>query len=156
MLGTIMQPFEAYLTLRGLKTLEIRSQRISESAKAIAEYLAEHPRVENVMYPGLSKDPHHDIARRLLEKPLFGGVVSFRIKGSYDDVLSFMNKLKIIKRAPSLGGTESLIVIPTKAGSMFVDPEFREKLGITDTLIRLSVGLEDVNDLIEDISRALS
>ncbi|ADM28151.1 Cystathionine gamma-lyase [Ignisphaera aggregans DSM 17230] len=155
-LGTILQPLDAYLVMRGIKTLEIRFERISKTAQTIAEYLSEHPRIEEVMYPGLTRNPYHDIAKKLFEKPLYGGVISFKIRGSYSDVLNFIRRLKIIKRAPSLGGTESLIVIPIKAGSMFVDPEDRQKLGITENLVRLSVGLEDPEDLIQDLSQALT
>jgi cystathionine gamma-synthase len=118
--------------------------------------LAEHPKVEEVFYLGLPTDPCHDIARRLFERPLFGGLLSFKIKGSYDDVLSFMRRLKIIRRSPSLGGTESLIVIPSKSASQFIKSEHRQKLGITDNLVRLSVGLEDVNDIINDLAQALN
>ncbi len=156
LLGNIIQPFESYLILRGLKTLEVRFERQSAGAKVIAEYLAEHSKVECVMYPGLTNDPYHPIAKRLFEKPLYGGVLSFRLKGSYDDVLGFMSRLKLIKRSPSLGGTESLAVIPLKAASMFIDPEHRNLLGITENLIRISVGLEDTEDLIEDLSQALN
>ncbi len=155
-LGSILQPFEAYLIMRGIKTLEIRFERISRSAQMIAEYLSEHPRVEEVMYPGLTKNPYHSIARKLFEKQLYGGVVSFKIKGDYSDALNFVKKLMIIKRAPSLGGAESLIVLPVKAGSTFINPEDRQKLGITENLVRLSVGLEDPEDLIKDISQALA
>jgi cystathionine gamma-synthase len=156
MLGGILQPFEAYMIIRGIKTLEIRFEKQSNSAKAIAEYLAEHPKIEDVMYPGLAKNQYHEIAKKLFEKPLFGGVLSFRIKGSYNDVINFMKRLKIVKRCPSLGGTETMAVIPVKAAAMFIDPEHRPKLGITENLVRLSIGLEDVNDLIEDISQALN
>ncbi|MEM0453181.1 MAG: cystathionine gamma-synthase family protein [Sulfolobales archaeon] len=155
-LGGILQPFDSYMVLRGLKTLEVRFEKQSSNAKAIAEYLAENPRVECVMYPGLSKDPYNQIAKRLFERPLFGGVLSFRLKGTYDDTLRFISKLQIIKRTPSLGGTESMAVIPSKAASMFIDPEHRPLLGITDNLVRLSIGLEDVDDLIEDLSQALN
>jgi cystathionine gamma-synthase len=156
MLGGILQPFEAYLVMRGVKTLEVRFEKQSTSAKAVAEFLAEHPRVEDVMYPGLSKSPYHDVAKKLFEKPLFGGVLSFRIRGSYEDTLRFMKKLKVIKRCPSLGGTESMAVLPVKAGAMFIEPEHRVKLGITENLVRLAIGLEDVNDIVEDLAQALS
>jgi len=155
-LGGILQPFEAYMIMRGVKTLEVRFERQSNNAKAVAEYLAENPKVEEVFYPGLSTDPNHDVARRLFERPLFGGLLSFKLKGSYDDVLSFMKRLKIIKRSPSLGGTESLIVLPAKSASQFIESEYRQKLGITENLVRLSVGLEDVNDIIEDLAQALN
>jgi cystathionine gamma-synthase len=155
-LGGILQPFEAYMIIRGVKTLEVRFERESNNAKAVAEYLAEHPKIEEVLYPGLPTNPYHNIAKKLFEKPLFGGVVSFKVKGSYNDTINFMKKLKIIKRSPSLGGTESLIVIPAKSGSQFIEYEYRQKLGITDNLVRLSVGLEDVNDIIEDLAQALN
>lgn len=156
MLGGILQPFESYLILRGLKTLEVRFERQSNSAKAIAEYLAENPKVEDVMYPGLSKDPYNPIAKKIFERPLFGGVISFRLRGSYESTLRFISRLQLIRRTPSLGGTESMVVIPTKSASQFIDPEHRALLGITDNLVRLSVGLEDVDDLIEDLSQALN
>jgi len=155
-LGGILQPFEAYMILRGVKTLEVRFEKQSTNAKVIAEYLAEHPRIEDVMYPGLSKNPYHDIAKKLFEKPLYGGVLSIKIKGTYEDTLKFVSRLRIIKRCPSLGGTESMAVIPIKAPARFIEPEHRLKLGITENLVRLSIGLEDVNDLIEDLSQALS
>jgi cystathionine gamma-synthase len=155
-LGGILQPFEAYMIIRGVKTLEVRFERESDNAKVVAEYLAEHPKIEEVLYPGLPTNPYHNIARKLFEKPLFGGVVSFKVKGSYNYTINFMKKLKIIKRSPSLGGTESLIVIPAKSGSQFIEYEYRQKLGITDNLVRLSVGLEDVNDIIEDLAQALN
>ncbi|MEM1773040.1 MAG: cystathionine gamma-synthase family protein [Desulfurococcaceae archaeon] len=156
MLGGILQPFESYLVLRGIKTLEVRFEKQSSNAKTIAEYLEDHSKIEEVMYPGLSSSPYHDIARKIFEKPLYGGVVSFKVRGSYVDVVNFMKKLKVIKRCPSLGATESMAVLPAKAGSMFIDQEYRAKLGITENLVRLSVGLEDVNDLIEDLSQALN
>jgi cystathionine gamma-synthase len=156
LLGGILQPFEAYLVLRGIKTLEVRFERHSKNAQAVAEFLAEHPRVEEVMYPGLSKNPYHEIAKRLFEKPLFGGVLSFRIRGGYEDAVGVLKKLRVIKRCPSLGGTESMAVLPTKGASMFIEPEHRVKLGITDSLVRLSIGLEDVDDIIEDLAQALS
>ncbi|MEM3926905.1 MAG: cystathionine gamma-synthase family protein [Desulfurococcaceae archaeon] len=156
MLGGILQPFESYMVLRGVKTLEIRFEKHSSNAKAVAEYLRDHSKVEEVMYPGLSDNPYHGIARKIFEKPLYGGVVSFKIKGSYTDVVSFMKRLKLIKRCPSLGGTESMAVIPIKAGAMFIDPEHRAKLGITENLVRLSIGLENIEDIIEDLSQALN
>jgi len=156
MLGGILQPFESYLVLRGIKTLEVRFEKQSTNAKIIAEYLEDHGKIEEVMYPGLSSSPYHDIAKKMFEKPLYGGVVSFKVKGSYMDVVGFMKRLRVIKRCPSLGATESMAVLPVKAGSMFINQEYREKLGITENLVRLSVGLEDVNDLIEDLSKALN
>ncbi|MCD6300841.1 MAG: cystathionine gamma-synthase family protein [Staphylothermus sp.] len=156
MLGGILQPFESYMIMRGIKTLELRFEKHSLNAKAVAEYLADHSKIEEVLYPGLPSNPYHDIAKKIFEKPLYGGVVSFKIKGSYNDAVNFMKKLKLIKRCPSLGGTESMAVLPVKAGSMFLEQEDREKLGITENLVRLSVGLEDPEDIIEDLSQALN
>lgn len=154
--GGILQPLEAYLIIRGIKTLEIRFEKQSINAKSIAEFLADHSKIEGVMYPGLQTDPYHNIAKKLFEKPLFGGVLSFRIKGTYQDVITFIKRLKIVKRCPSLGGVESMIVIPIKGAAMFIEPEHRNKLGITENLVRLSTGLENTEDLIEDISQALN
>lgn len=154
--GCIQQPFEAYLTLRGLKTLEVRFERVSKSALEVAEFLSEHPRVEEVYYPGLTTSPYHGIASKLFSKPLYGGVLSFKVKSSRRDALSFLRRLKIIKPTPSLGGTESLISIASAAAAKYIPLEVRARLGISDNLLRLSVGLEDVEDLIEDLDRALS
>jgi len=156
MLGTLQQPFEAYLTLRGIKTLEVRFEKMSQSALAVAEFLSEHSRIEEVMYPGLSTDPYHDIAEKLFLRKLYGAVVSFKIKGSKDETIRFLKKLKIIKPTLSLGGTESLISIASAAAAKYIPHEERLKLGITDNLLRLSVGLEDTNDLVEDLSQALT
>ena len=156
MLGGILQPFEAYMILRGIKTLELRYERHSSNAKAVAEYLADHSRVDEVMYPGLPENNYHDIAKSIFDKPLFGGVLSFRLKGDYDDAVRFLKKLRLIKRSPSLGGPETMAIVPVKSAAMFIPPEDRAKLGITDNLIRLSIGLEDPEDLIEDLSRALT
>ena len=155
MFGTTMHPFEAYLAMRGIKTLEIRFEKQCRSAQAIAEFLAEHPRIEEVRYPGLSTDPYHDIARKLFEKPLFGAVVSFKIRGGLEDAKRFLRRLRIVAPAPSLGGTESLISIPAISAARWLSPEDRARLGISENLLRLSVGLEDVEDLIEDLDQAL-
>ncbi|MEM0341032.1 MAG: cystathionine gamma-synthase family protein [Acidilobaceae archaeon] len=155
-LGNILQPFEAYMVIRGLKTLEARFEKASKTALEIAEFLEDHPKVEEVLYPGLSSSPYHEIALRLFERRLFGTLVSFRLKGSYKDTIEFLLKLKVIKRAPSFGGAESLAVLPARSASRFIDEESRVKLGITENLVRLSVGLEDSKDLIEDLSRALA
>ena len=156
MLGTMQQPFEAYLTLRGVKTLEVRFEKVSRSALAIAEFLNEHPRIEEVMYPGLSTSPYYGIASRLFSRKLFGGVLSFKVRGGRGDVIKFLKKLKVVKPAPSLGGTESLICIAGVTAAKYIPAEERLRLGINDNLLRLSVGLEDVNDLIEDLDQALA
>lgn len=153
--GGIIQAFEAYLILRGLKTLEVRFEKQSKTALEIAEFLSEHPGVEEVYYPGLTSSPYHSVADKLFERKLYGGVVAFKVKGGYSKAVEFLKKLRVIKRAPSLGGTESLAVLPAKAGSMFIPEEARLKLGITENLVRLSVGLENPEDLKEDLDQAL-
>jgi cystathionine gamma-synthase len=155
-LGTIMQPMEAYLTLRGAKTLELRFERQSKTALEVAEFLSDHPRVEEVYYPGLRSSPYKLIADKLFKKPLYGGVVTFKVKGGYEEAYKVMRKLRVIKPSPSLGGTESLITMPALTAASSLSPEDREALGIDESLLRLSVGLEDPEDLIEDLSRALA
>ena len=156
-LGTVMTPFSAYLTLQGLKTLELRVKRHSDSALQVAEFLSEHPRVEQVLYPGLPDNEHHEVARKVFDGGLFGGVVSFRVRGGRTETLRLVRKLRLIKAAPSLGGPETVITHPLSSPSFsHVPEERREKLGLTENLLRLSVGLEDVEDIIEDLGRALS
>ncbi len=155
MLGSTISAFNAYLVLRGLKSLGIRLERESESARAIAEFLHDHPAVKKVYYPGLSDSPYKGIADRLFERKLYGAVVSFELKGGRDAVLRALKRVRIIKPSPSLGGTESLLTYAAMSASGPIAPEVREKLGITEGLLRLSVGLEDVDDLMEDLSSAL-
>jgi len=155
MLGCIMQPFEAYLTLRGLKTLSIRFERASRTALEIAEFLREHSRVEEVYYPGLPDSPYKRVADKLFERRLYGAVVSFKVKGGRDEAIKVLKKVKIIKPSPSLGGPESLLTYPVISASRYIPEDIRRKLGITENLLRLSVGLEDPEDLVEDLSQAL-
>lgn len=154
MLGSIMQPFEAFLCSRGLKTMHIRVREQSASALAVAEFLAEHSKIREVIYPGLPSHPHYDVARKLFDG-LYGGVVSFRIKGGRAEVEKFLSSLKLITPSPSLGGTETIATYPILSAASPIPPEDREELGITEDLIRLSVGLEDVEDIIEDLDQAL-
>ncbi|ASJ17193.1 cystathionine gamma-synthase [Thermococcus chitonophagus] len=153
-LGTIIQPFDAWLIERGMRTLEVRFEKQSRSAEAIAEFLADHPKVKEVHYPGLKDDPYHEIARRLFKKGLYGGVVSFDL-GSEENALAFLRSLKKIFPSPSLGGVESIATYPVKSAVKNMEEEQRKVLGITEGLIRLSVGLEPLDDLIEDLDRAL-
>lgn len=155
-LGTIMSPFEAFLVLRGLKTLEVRFERLSRTALELAEFLEDHPAVEEVLYPGLSSSPYKSIADRIFERRLYGGVLSFKVKGGRSKALEVLRRVRIIKPAPSLGGTESLLTYPVISAAKTMPEEDRLKLGITDNLLRLSVGLEDPEDLKEDLSAALA
>lgn len=155
MLGGIMQPFEAFLTLRGLKTLFVRFEHQCKSAKAIAEFLAEHSKVAEVIYPGLPTHPDHGVAKKLFGDK-FGAVVSFRVKGGRDAVFKFFKSLKLVTPGPSLGGVESIATYPVASAASPIPEEDRKILGITEDLVRLSVGLEDVDDLIEDLDQALN
>ncbi|MEM3491311.1 MAG: PLP-dependent transferase, partial [Fervidicoccaceae archaeon] len=115
-----------------------------------------HPRVSEVYYPGLESNPYREIASRLFRKKMYGGVVSFKVKGGRDFALSVLRKLKIIIPSPSFGGPESLLTYPIISASKYIQEEDRRALGITEDLLRLSVGLEDVDDIIEDLDQALS
>lgn len=153
MFGAVVDPSAAYLILRGLKTLALRVERQNASALAIARFLEEHPKVRRVWYPGLPSHPHHDIARRYMRG--FGGVVSFEIDGTDEETRRFVDALRIPRIAPSLGGVESLVEQPAIMSYYEMDPEDRLALGITDQLVRLSVGIEDTEDLIADLEQAL-
>lgn len=153
-IGGILSPFDAWLILRGLKTLAVRMDRHCENAIKLAAYLADHPKVEKIYYPG---DPHHQnfyIAQKQMKKP--GGLFSFTIKGSKQDAQMFMNKLQLIKIAVSLGDAETLIQHPATMTHSGVPEEVRRKMGIEDSMLRLSVGLETWEDIRDDLAQALS
>ncbi len=156
MLGTTMDPEQAFLVARGVKTLELRMERHCRNALHIAEHLADHPKILEVYYPGLPGSPGHDIAVKLFPPGMYGGVVSFRVKGGREAVLRLMSRLRVIRPSPSLGGPESVIAYPVASSHSTLPEEERRKLGITEDLVRLSVGLENVEDLVEDLDRALS
>lgn len=151
--GPTLSPFDAWLLIRGLKTFGLRVERQNASAQRIAEFLESHPRVERVFYPGLSSHPHHALARRQMRG--FGGMVSFEVKGGLAAGRRFVESVKLIKLAVSLGGVESLVQHPASMSHGPIPAEEREATGITEGLIRLSVGVEDVEDLIEDLDQAL-
>lgn len=153
--GGIAGPMDSFLVLRGIKTLHLRMQRHCENGKAIAEYLQKHPKVEKVYYPGLEDHPNHEIAKKQMKD--FGGMVSFTTKGnSYDDAMRFLESLKVFTLAESLGGVESLAGHPATMTHASIPKEEREKTGVVDSLIRLSVGIEDKEDLLKDLKQALS
>ncbi|MEJ5292681.1 MAG: aminotransferase class I/II-fold pyridoxal phosphate-dependent enzyme [Candidatus Methanosuratincola sp.] len=152
-LGGSLDPFAAYLVIRGLKTLKLRVEEQNRKAQAIAEYLEQHRKVKRVHYPGLKSSPHHERAKELMQG--FGGVLSFELEG-LESAMSFLGRLKLIKTAPSLGGAETLVTIPVSSSHKNISPEERAELGITDGLVRLSVGLEDTEDLIADLEEALA
>ena len=150
--GAILGPMDAWLVLRGTKTLPIRMERHNANALALAGFLASHPKVARVNYPGLPSHPQHALARRQMRG--FGGLVSFAL-GSLEHARTVLNHVRLISLAESLGGVESLISHPATMTHASVPPERRQQLGITDDLVRLSVGIEDVEDLQEDLAAAL-
>jgi cystathionine gamma-lyase len=151
--GAVLPPFDSYLTLRGIKTLALRLEQHQKNALEIAHYLEKHPKVSRVLYPGLETHPQYELSRT--QATGFGGVVSFEIKGTITDAERFLEKLKVFALAESLGGVESLIELPSLMTHASVAKEVREQVGITDTLIRVSVGIEDIKDLIADLEQAL-
>ena len=156
MMGTTMDPEQAFLVLRGLKTLEVRMERHCRNAMSVAEFLVDHPKVSQVYYPGLPGSPGHEVAKRLFPPGMYGGVVSFRVKGGRSTVERFFSRLRVIRPSPSLGGPESVASYPVMSSHASLPEEERRKLGITDDLVRLSVGLENIDDIIEDLDQALS
>jgi len=151
--GTILSPFDSFLILRGLKTLSIRMKAHSENAQKIANYLEEHPKVEKVIYPGLKSHPNYELAKKQMTLP--GGMLTFFIKGKIEESRIFLENTALFRLAESLGGVESLIEHPGIMTHASIPREQREAIGITDNLIRVSVGIEEVEDLIEDLRKAL-
>jgi len=151
--GAILSPFDSFLVLRGTKTLAVRMEKHNENGQAVANFLAEHPKVQKVYYPGLASHPQHEVAKR--QQYGFGGMVSFET-GSLDNAKKVLENVKILTLAESLGGVESLISHPASMTHASVPIEKREELGITDGLVRISVGIEDIEDIISDIDQALS
>jgi cystathionine gamma-synthase len=152
-LGGVLDPHAAYLMLRGIKTLDVRVQRQNATALALAQALEGHPAVRQVWYPGLPSHAHHEVAKRLMTG--FGGVVTFAVKGDLARGTRFVDALRIPRIAPSLGGVESLVEQPAIMSFYELSTEDREKVGITDDLVRFSVGLEDPDELVADVLRAL-
>ncbi|MDO8567132.1 MAG: PLP-dependent aspartate aminotransferase family protein [Dehalococcoidales bacterium] len=152
-MGTCASPFDCWLVLRGIETLPVRMRQHELNANAVARYLNSHPAVKKVYYPGLESHPGHDIACKQMEG--FGGVISFEVKGGIEAANRCLKRLKIFSLAESLGGIASLAEHPGTMSHASMPKEHREKAGITDELIRLSVGLENVDDLIEDLAQAL-
>lgn len=153
--GAIAGPMDSFLALRGVKTLHLRMQRHCENGKAVAKYLSEHPKVGEVFYPGLENHPNHEIAKKQMDD--FGGMVSFRLKDeSKQAALTFLENTQLFTLAESLGGVESLVSHPVTMTHASIPEEERIKIGITDSLIRLSVGVEDIEDLLADLEQALS
>ena len=152
--GAIPGPQDSFLVLRGIKTLHIRMQRHCENAKMIAEFLNDHPKVEKVFWPGLTSHKNHNIAKAQMND--YGGMISFTTKGNdYNKTINILEKLKIFTLAESLGGVESLSGHPASMTHASIPKAEREKSGVVDSLIRLSVGIEDIDDLIADLKQAI-
>ncbi len=152
-IGAILSPFDSFLVLRGTKTLAVRMEAHDRNGRIVANFLAEHPRVQKVFYPGLISHPQHEIASR--QQSGFGGMVSFET-GSLDNAKNVLENVKLCTLGESLGGVETVISHPATMTHASVPVETRNKLGITDGLVRISVGIEDVEDIIADLDQALS
>lgn len=152
--GAIAGPFDSFLALRGLKTLALRMRQTSENALQIAQWLEKHPQVTKVIYPGLASHPQHALAKRQMQNG-FSGIVTFFVKGGLNEAKTFLEQLRVFTIAESLGGVESLVDHPGLMTHASIPADKRKELGIDDSLIRLSVGIEDVSDLIADLDAAL-
>ncbi|HEY5972169.1 MAG TPA: cystathionine gamma-synthase [Pseudoxanthomonas sp.] len=153
-IGAVQGPFDSFLALRGLKTLHLRMKAHGENAMSLAEWLQTHPAIEKVIYPGLPSHPHHALAKRQMQG--FGGIISIVLKGGFEAARRFCENTRLFTLAESLGGVESLINHPAVMTHASIPPERRAGLGITDGLVRLSVGVESVADLRADLDRALN
>jgi cystathionine gamma-lyase len=151
--GAQMGPFDSFLVLRGLKTLHVRMERHEENARKVVQALVGHPKVERVTWPGMPEHPQHALARKQMSG--FGGMVTFALKDGLPAARAFLKALRIFVCAESLGGVESLIEHPAIMTHASVPPETRRKLGIDDGFIRLSVGIENGQDLVDDLLQAL-
>jgi cystathionine beta-lyase/cystathionine gamma-synthase len=151
--GGVPGPHDAWLTMRGAKTLAIRMREHAKNAQAVAEFLESHGEVDRVYYPGLKSHPQHELAKRQMSG--FGGMVSFTLKGPEQRAIDFANRMHYFSLAESLGGVESLICHPARMTHGSIPKEERERRGVTDGLLRLSVGIEDADDLIADLRQAL-
>jgi cystathionine gamma-lyase len=153
-MGGIASPFDSYLILRGIKTLSARMVMHNLNAIEVAKFLENHTKIGRVIYPGLTSHPQHVRSLKLFRG--FGGMITFELKGTPDETKKFLESLKVFTIAESLGGVESLVEIPAIMTHASLTKEERLKVGITDTMIRMSVGIEDLDDLIQDLRTALS
>lgn len=151
--GATPDPFAAWLTLRGLKTLSVRMDRHVKNAQTLAEFLSAHHAVDEVIYPGLPSHPQYGLARQQMKGP--GGMIALRLKGGESETRAFLKKLRYFTLAESLGGIESLVEVPALMTHAALPPETRRALGITGNLVRISVGIEDIKDLQDDLAQAL-
>jgi cystathionine gamma-synthase len=152
--GATLAPMDAYLLLRGMKTLKLRVERQSDNALQIARFLADHPMVDQVFYPGLETHLHHDVAKKQMRQ--FGGILSFSLKGGFEAVKTFLPKLHFAHLAANLGAVETTAGPPRTTSHVECTPEERQAMGIPENLIRYSVGIEDVDDLVSDLEQAFA
>ena len=153
--GAVTAPMDSFLVLRGIKTLHLRVQRHCENGEKVAQFLATHPKIDKVYWPGFETHPNHEVAKRQMRG--FGGMISFNLKGNQlEDALNIVKKVEIFALAESLGGVESLIGHPATMTHASIPKDVREQSGVVDSLIRLSVGIEDADDLIADLTQALA
>jgi cystathionine beta-lyase/cystathionine gamma-synthase len=152
--GGIPGPFDCFLVLRGLKTLSVRMREHQTNAVEVAEYLSGHKKVKKVFYPGLKSHPMHNLAKKQMSG--FGGMVSFELKGNLAGIRKFFKNSKLFSLAESLGGVESLAGHPALMTHSSIPLNLRKRLGISDNLVRLSIGIENIEDLIEDLRRAFT
>ena len=154
LVGANTSAFDAWLVLQGLKTLEVRMDRHCQNARKLAHFLRDHPAVSKVTYPGFEDHPHYELASRQMKN--YGGLISFELKAGFDGAVAALNKVKVLTLAVSLGGVDTLIQHPASMTHASVEPEVKEKAGINDRLIRVSVGMENIEDLMEDLDQAIS
>ena len=152
--GAICGPMDSFLTLRGIKTLHVRMKRHCENAKVIATFLNNHNKVDKVYWPGFENHLNHDVAKSQMSD--YGGMISFTLKGDFELVKKITSSFKVFTLAESLGGVESLVNHPATMTHASIPKEERDKIGIADNLIRLSVGIEDISDLVDDIKQAIN
>ena len=152
--GAICGPMDSFLTLRGIKTLHVRMKRHCENAKVIATFLNNHNKVDKVYWPGFENHLNHDVAKSQMSD--YGGMISFTLKGNFELVKKITSSFKVFTLAESLGGVESLVNHPATMTHASIPKEERDKIGIADNLIRLSVGIEDISDLVDDIKQAIN
>ena len=150
--GAILSPFDSWLVLRGTKTLAVRMKQHNVNGQAVAEYLESHPKVKKVIYPGLASHPQHDLAKRQMRG--FGGMLSFEL-GTFEEARQVCNRVRLMALAESLGGVETLMTHPASMTHASVPPDRRAAIGLSDSLVRISVGIEDPQDLIDDLAQAL-
>jgi len=151
--GAILSPFDSWLVLRGTKTLAVRMAQHNTNGQALAEFLQSHPKVTKVIYPGLRSHPQHELAKRQMKG--FGGMLSFEL-GSFDEARNVCNRVRLMALAESLGGVETLMTHPASMTHASIPPERRAAIGLSDNLVRISAGIEDVQDLIDDLAQALA